>query len=277
MKIAVTGGSGELGSNLIPYLLHQGHSVVNIDIVGDSSANKQSTLEHRTADVRDYDQFLNSLRGCDALIHLAAHRSPHFHPAHVVYNDNTTSSYNALRAAATLGIRRVCLASSVNAIGGPYSQRPHYDYFPLDEQHPCYAEDPYSLSKWVLEQQGAAFARLYTDMSIASLRFHLLIENYARAVEWTAAAENRDESIRHLWAYTSYLDACRACLLALTVDFVGHEALFIVAPRTAVFESSRALAQKYYPDTELRSELPDQASFYDCRRAEQVLGWRHEG
>ena len=31
MKIAVTGGNGELGRNLIPYLLEQGHTVVSID------------------------------------------------------------------------------------------------------------------------------------------------------------------------------------------------------------------------------------------------------
>ncbi len=277
MKIAVTGGSGELGRNLIPYLLQQGHSVVNIDLARPSQAHDDPTHQYIIADSRNFGELVSSLHGCDALIHLAAHRSPNYHADHAVYNDNTTSSYNALSAAATLGIKRVCLASSVNALGGHYSRTPRYDYFPLNERHPCYAEDPYSLSKWVLEQQGAAVARRHKDMSIASLRFHMLIENYARAVEWTADAKNTREAIRHLWAYTSYLDASRACLLALTADFVGHEALYIVAPRTAVSEPSRALAEKYYPDTELRGELRDHASFFDCTRAEQILGWRHEG
>ena len=35
--------------------------------------------------------------------------------------------------------------SSINAIGGRFSRSPRYDYFPLDEQHPAYVEDPYSV------------------------------------------------------------------------------------------------------------------------------------
>jgi nucleoside-diphosphate-sugar epimerase len=69
-------------------------------------------------------------------------------------------SYNALCVAVDLGIKRVSLASSVNSIGmrksqlrqssadqSVFSQRPKYDYFPLDEKHPFRPEDPYSLSK----------------------------------------------------------------------------------------------------------------------------------
>ena len=31
MRIAVTGGNGDMGRNLIPYLLEQNHTVVSID------------------------------------------------------------------------------------------------------------------------------------------------------------------------------------------------------------------------------------------------------
>ena len=99
----------------------------------------------------------------------------------MVYADNTLSSYNALSAASTLGIKRICLASSINAIGGAFSRSPRYDYFPLDEKHPTYAEDPYSLSKWVLEQQGDAFARRFEWMTIASLRFHWLLDTRSKS------------------------------------------------------------------------------------------------
>ena len=142
--------------------------------------------EYLVVDTRDYANLAEGLRGCDALVHLAAHRSPLTQPDTVVYNDNTISSYNALSAAAALGISRVCLASSVNALGGAFSRRARYDYFPLDEDHPTYAEDPYSLSKWVLECQADAFARRYLTMQIASLRFHWLMESRERAIESTA-------------------------------------------------------------------------------------------
>jgi UDP-glucose 4-epimerase len=80
------------------------------------------------------------LRGSDALVHLAAIISSVRDPDHEVHN-NVVGSYNALRAAAEVGISRVCQASSVNATGMSYSRQAHFDYFPLDEHHPTYNED----------------------------------------------------------------------------------------------------------------------------------------
>src|SRR5207302_4146550 len=131
------------------------------------------------ADLSDYEAFEKALHDCDALIHMAAIPSPGHHPDHVVHNNNVVSSYNALRAAAELGIQRVCQASSINAIGMAYSRRPHYDYFPLDERHPTYNEDPYSLSKWICELQAESMVRRYEDMTIASMRFHGVVPSRA--------------------------------------------------------------------------------------------------
>jgi UDP-glucose 4-epimerase len=217
---------------------------------------------------------LGAIAGCDALIHLAAHPSPMNQPDTVVYTNNTVSSYNALSVSAALGIQRVCLASSINAIGGVYSREPRYDYFPLDEKHPTYAEDAYSLSKWVLEQQGDAFARRYASMRIASLRFHWMLETRERAEELTRSFE--PGAIRHLWAYTLTRAASRACLLAVTADFTGHEVFYIAAPRTAAAQPSRELAAAHYPTTAIRGDLAGQAGFFDCGKAERLLGWRHE-
>lgn len=274
MRIAVTGGGGELGRTLTPYLIEQGHSVVIIDRAAPAAsppaANRPDFI---VADTRDFGQFVASIRGCDGLIHLAAHRSPINMLDHVVYADNTLSSYNALSAAATLGIQRVCLASSINAIGGVFSRAPRYDYFPVDEQHPTYAEDAYSLSKWVLEQQADAFARRFEGMSIASLRFHGLVEQRRTAADM--AQRFGAMAARHLWAYTLLKSASSACLLALTADFSGHEVFYIVAGDTVAQEPSLDLARQYYPDTEIRGDLSGHAAFFDSRKAERILGWQH--
>ena len=275
MKIAVTGGSGEFGRNLIPYLLEQRHSVVSMDrsLPPVPHPAPARPPEYVIADTCNFGEVVASIRGCDALIHLAAHRGPLIHPDSVVYADNTASSYNALSAAATLGIKRVCLASSINAIGGYYSRSPRYDYFPLDEQHPTYAEDPYSLSKWVLEQQADAFARRYEWMSIASLRFHALLDSNERAGQ--ASPARGPFAVRDLWGYTWLAEANRACLLSLTADFVGHEVFYIVARRTMASELSLDLAHKHYPSTVFRGDLSGHNSFFNCGKAERTLGWRH--
>ena len=272
MRIAVTGGNGDMGSSLIPYLLEQNHIVVSIDRA--SPATRMSGVDFLIADTRNFGEFIASIRGCDALIHLAAIRAPGNHPDPVVYADNTVSSYNALSAASTLGIKRVCLASSINAIGGAFSRSPRYDYFPLDEEHRTYAEDPYSLSKWVLEQQGDAFARRFEWMTIASLRFHWLLDTRTIAIQ--NAARSGELAIRHLWAYTLLDEASRAILLSLTTDFSGHEVFYITAPSTASDRSSLELARQYYPHTEIRGDFADHISFFNCAKAERLLGWKHQ-
>jgi len=226
------------------------------------------------ADTRDFGQLIAGIRGCEALIHLAAIRAPLNHPDPVVYADNTISSYNALSAASALGIQRVCLASSINAIGGAFSRSPKYDYLPLDEEHPTYAEDPYSLSKWVLEQQADAFARRFDGMKIASLRLHWLLDSRDQAVENTAKLE--ELSTRHLWAYTLLGEASRAILLSISADFTGHEVFYTVAPHTASARPSLELARQNYPNVEIRGELSNHTGFFNCGKAARLLGWKHQ-
>lgn len=274
MKIAVTGGNGTLGRALVAALVAAGHQVVSVDRALPAQPAAGGAAQYRAADLRDFGQTVACLQGCQALAHLAAHTGPGSDPDHVVYNENTAMSYNALYAASVLGITRVCLASSVNAIGLAYSRQPRFAAFPLDESHPAAPEDPYSLSKWVLEQQAAAFARRHRQLRVASLRFHWLLERREEAVAWTA----REPAVaaRHLWGYTGLAAAARACLLALSADFAGHEALFIVAPRSASATPSPDLARAYYPDTPISGELGGTAGFFSCTRAARLLGWHHE-
>ncbi len=273
MRIAVTGGTGNMGRSVIPYLIEQGHSVVSIDRVP-PQGERNWEIRHITADTRDFGEFIESLRDCDALVHLAAIPAPGGQPNTVVYSVNTISSYNALEAASLLGIKRVCLASSINAIGGAFSRMPRYDYFPVDEKHPTYSEEPYALSKWVLEQQGDMFARRYEWMTIASLRFHWLMESREKIIEISKYVGPM--VMKHLWAYTLLKEANRAILLSLTADFKGHEAFYIVAPRTTEEALSEDLARQHFPNTPLHSPLPDHAGFFDCSKAKRLLGWEHE-
>ena len=273
MRIAITGGSGLVGREVIRLALKEGHSVVSIDRVPptESLADNVTFIQ---ASITDYAAFERAMQGCDALIHLAAYPTPLEHPDYEVHNNNVVGSYNALSAAARLGIKRVCQASSVNATGASYSRQPHYDYFPLDELHPTYNEEAYALSKWICELQADSFARRYEDMVIASMRFHWVIPDSMLAeLDQETAIE---EGIKALWAYTNITSAAQACLLSLTADFRGHEVFYIVAPESILKLPSLELAQRYYPDTEIRGDFSGSPSFYDSSKAERLLGWKHE-
>ncbi len=274
MQIAITGGSGRIGRAVISLALSQGHNVVSIDRAAPVQDAVQPGVTHVEAEITDYPTFEQALPGCDALVHLAAIPSPFRHPDYIVHNNNVVTSYNALSAAAKHGIKRICQASSINATGAAFSRRPRYDYFPLDEEHPTYNEDPYSLSKWICEQQGDSFARRYETMAIASLRFHGIVPDRATA----ARRPNEFDGlfIKHLWGYTRLDAAARACLLALTAPFTGHEVFYVVAPDTVMDLPSLELKERFFPGVPVRGDLSDNRGFFNCEKAERLLGWQHD-
>jgi nucleoside-diphosphate-sugar epimerase len=272
MRIAVTGAAGRIGRRVVELASAEGHTVVAIDRrLADPDIG---AARHAQIDLSDYDALVGAISGSDALIHLAAIPGPGMVPDHVVHDTNVVSSYHALRAASEVGIRRVCQASSVNAIGGRFSRWPRYDYFPLDERHPTYAEDPYSLSKWVCEQQADAMARLDPGMSIASLRFHGVVHDRAHTAGWIDTPGRIAE--RQLWGYVTFPAAARACLLGVITDLGGHEVFYIVAPDTMVDTPSLALAAEYYPEVPVRGDLSGTKGFFGCEKAEAILGWSHD-
>lgn len=274
MKVALTGGSGGIGRAVAAELLRRGHGVVSIDRTPAVDLQVHEKLQFVQADIGEYDRLLRAFEGCDALIHMAAIPSPLRHPDHVVHNNNVVGSYNALRAAVEHGIRRICQASSVNAIGLSFSRAPRFDYFPIDEQHPNYGEEPYSLSKWICEQQADSFARRYAGIRIASLRFHWVVPDRATAARRFGVASQ--EVAKHLWAYTRFEAAARACLLSLDATFEGHEVFYIVAPDTIIDVPSLELAARFFPDVPIRGDLSGRRSFFSTAKAERLLGWTHE-
>lgn len=271
MNIAITGGNGVVGRAVIEQAISQGHSIVSID--RQHEENNDDNIKQLVVDTTDYDAFESALQGCDALIHLAAISFPGGFANHIVHNNNVVSSYNALCAAVQVGITRVCQTSSINAIGGIYSRWPKYDYFPLDENHPTYNEDPYSLSKWICELQADSIVRRYEQMTIASLRLHGVVVQPDQMHRWKTYS---DRVAKHLWGYTSGDATARACLLSLTADFSGHETFYIVAPQTMMDEPSLTLKERYFPDVPIRGDLSGKNGFFNCHKAEKLLGWRHD-
>lgn len=270
MKLAVTGAAGHVGRAVVELARADGHDVVAIDRERASERAEEVVV----LDLADYSSVVGALDGCDALIHLAAINGPDRDPDHVVHDNNVVSSYHALRAAVEVGMSRICQASSINAIGGRFSRSPRYDYFPVDERHPSYPEDPYSLSKLICEQQADAIVRRFAPVSIASLRLHGVVEHRTEATRWM---ESPGIVQRQLWGYTVREAAARAFLLGVTASFTGHEVCYIVAPDTMADESSKELSQRHYPDVPLRQELVGNRSFFDSSKAARVLGWTHDG
>jgi len=266
MKIAITGSSGGVGRAVVTEALAQGHEVVSIDRVVPQDFKAQDRVTFYEAEMADYEKLVALFAGCDALVHMAAIPSPGRDPDHVIHNNNVVGSYNALRAAVENGIMRICQASSVNAIGMAFSRMPRYDYFPVDEEHPNYSEEPYSLSKWICEAQADSFARRYEDICIASMRFHWVVPD--RAAAGVNFNQENGKELHHLWGYTRFDAAARACLLSLTADFKGHEPFYILARDTTNDTPTLELAARYCPDVPIRGDLSGHNGFLTAAKAE---------
>jgi nucleoside-diphosphate-sugar epimerase len=270
VRIAVTGAAGRLGRHVVARALRAGHEVIATDLPG-AVGSPDGSVEWRSADLTDLDEARAALAGAQGVVHLGGLVHPRY-PEPEVHRVNVNGTYHVLVAAEEHGLEGVCLASSINAVGGVYSAAPRYDYFPVDEDHPSYCEDPYSLSKWIMEQQSAAFARRRPDVPFSALRLHGLRDD-------AAAAQRRGEdgrAAKDLWGWVSFDAAAAACLLAVLRPVPGHAVYHVVADRTTSGTPSAELAARWYPGVPLRAPMPGDAGFYSTVRATADLGWHPE-
>ncbi|MBI1259919.1 MAG: NAD-dependent epimerase/dehydratase family protein [Chloroflexi bacterium] len=167
MRVLITGGTGLIGKATAERLLAKGWEVRIVD----KHIPPEAVLggaEYAECDILHYDDLLAQTRGCDAVIHMAAIRSPVLAPGPDVFEINVAGTFNVYEAAAASGIQRVAQASSINAIGSYYGiQEVKPPYFPIDEQIASYTTDPYSLSKQMIEEIGAYYWRRCGISSVA--------------------------------------------------------------------------------------------------------------
>lgn len=106
MKIAITGGSGFIGTRLIQNLKAAGHDCVIIDL-----------RDANPCDVLDLPALTQRLAGCDAIYHLAAEHADDVFPRSRYYDVNVTGTKNVCAAADANGITRVLFTSSFAVYG----------------------------------------------------------------------------------------------------------------------------------------------------------------
>ncbi|GFF81323.1 NAD-dependent glucose-6-phosphate dehydrogenase [Aspergillus lentulus] len=277
MKIAITGARGSVGRVAVKVCADAGHATVQVNRTEQTPTGDIPDAEMRTADVAmNYQQTVEAFRGCDAVIHLAAIPNPVGKDDYVVHNNNVDSAFNGLRAAAEVGIKRFCYASSVNAIGLAFSNRPlHFDYFPIDEEAPQHPTDSYALAKREAEIQAQTFAEWFPGMKIACLRIHEV--SPLERVQKVHENDWENAGVKQLWGWVNPVATARACLLAVEKcdNWEGCETFNIVAPTTTQDIPSEKLARKYFPDAEIRADMSGNQGFWTTDKAKRLMGWEH--
>jgi nucleoside-diphosphate-sugar epimerase len=269
MKLVITGSKGLIGSHTVDYARAQaGVEVRGVDNVGLGSIYEN----YLSADLADYGQTVGALAGADAVIHLAAIRDHGMVPNARAFAINVNSAYNVLEAAVQLGIKRVVLASSIQASRTVLRRNEtHYAYLPIDEDLPLDPQNDYALAKQVGEVMGDMFAKHF-GLTVVNLRFTAIThpDNIKANFPWPEAKPPHWA----MYAYADVRDAARCAYLAATAPLPAnsHFPLFVVAKDTMVNTPSAEIARRYFPDAEDRG-LQGFDSLVSGKRAEQLLGF----
>lgn len=180
MQILLTGGSGSVGQSVTNRLVKSGHAV---RVIGRRENMVMEGAEYQSCDINDYPRLREVIRGCDAVVHLAAIPNPGLASPEEVYRANSQGTFNVFQAAVEEGIQRVVQASSINATGQFYGLKPApLDYLPMDEEHPVFSTDAYSFSKHVIEEIGEYFWRREGISSVAYRLPYVAPESYHEVV-----------------------------------------------------------------------------------------------
>lgn len=157
----MTGADGFIGSHLVEELIARGHAVrafVNynsfnswgwLDTLPSSSKER---LDVYAGDVRDSENVLQGMRGCDVVLHLAAliaipysYRAPHSY-----IETNITGTLNIVQAARALSVEKVVHTSTSEVYGTAR-------FVPITEDHSLHGQSPYAASKIGADQIALSF------------------------------------------------------------------------------------------------------------------------
>lgn len=266
-KVIVTGGSGKAGRAVVRDLVEHGYEVLNVDI----APSRDSVAPFLKADLTDLGQAIDSLRGAEAVVHLAAIPAPGLQTDEVTFRVNMSSTYNIFSAAVTLGLKRVVWASSETTIGLPFD-REQPAYAPIDEAHPPYPESSYALSKILSEEMARQFHR-WTGIPFIGLRFSNImeIEDYQRFPGYWTDARLRKWN---LWGYVDARDVAQSCRLGLESSFNGVDHFMIAAGDTCMTRKNSELMAEVFPNVHLHEDVGDFETLLSVKKAGEILGYK---
>jgi nucleoside-diphosphate-sugar epimerase len=284
-RIFFTGGSGKAGKHVIPYLLNQGHRVMNVDLV----ALDYPGVDNLLADVTDSGQMFNAMSSYagldelepgkgipqfDAVVHFAAVPRILINPDNETFRVNAIGTYNVIEAAVKLGIKKIIIASSETTYGICFSDgktSPHS--LPLEEDYEVNPMDSYGLSKVVNEQTAQSFQRR-SGFDIYSLRIGNVIEPHEYEENFPYYFKNPEVRRRIAFSYIDARDLGQIVDLCLKKDGLGYQVFNAGNDNTSAIIPSRELVERFFPGVPVTRELGEYEALFSNRKIREVLGFK---
>ncbi|MBX2843785.1 MAG: NAD(P)-dependent oxidoreductase [Flammeovirgaceae bacterium] len=286
-RIFFTGGSGKAGKHVIPYLLDQGHRVMNVDLV----PLDHPKVDNLVADITDSGQMFNAMSSYagldelesgngvpkfDAVVHFAAVPRILINPDNETFRVNTMGTYNVIEAAVKLGIKKIIIASSETTYGICFSDgETNPGVLPLEEDYDVDPMDSYGLSKVVNEKTARSFQRR-TGFDIYALRIGNVIEPHEYTELFPNYFKNPEVRRRNAFCYIDARDLGQIVDLCLEKDDLGYQVFNAGNDDNGAVIPSKELAEKFFPNVPITRELEEHEALFSNRKIREVLGFKEQ-
>lgn len=286
MRVLFTGGSGKAGKHVVPWLVAQGHRVLNFDRVPLGLPGVHDLL----GDICDAGQVYSAMRThagyeemedgaaqlFDAVVHFAAVPRYGMVPDTETYRVNTVGTYNVIEAALKMGIRKVIIASSETTYGVCFSDGVvDPKVLPLDEDYDIDPMDSYGMSKKVNEVTARSFQRRF-GADVYALRIGNVIEPHEYATVFPAAAADPGLRRRITFSYIDARDLGQIVDLCLKKDGLGFQVFNAVNDENSVPQPNSELLARYFPNVPLSRSVGERESLLSNRKIREVLGFKEQ-
>ncbi len=213
MRIFITGGAGNLGINLIRYLLRKGASIVSYDIAEFNYPEKE-VIESIAGDIRDGGFLEESMRECDIVIHCAA--ALPLYNREDIFSTDVDGARNVLEAAHKHKVDRVVFISSTAVYGVP-------DHHPLLETDEMIGVGPYGEAKILAEKVSEEYRAKGMCISVLRPKSFVGPERlgvFAMFYDWAKDGKNFPllSSGKSRYQFLDVEDLCEAIWLCVIGD-----------------------------------------------------------
>ena len=273
----MTGATGKAGRATVRELREHGYDVLATDTALTPGDVASGVLR---ADLTDYGQATEVLRGADAVVHLANIPAPGRATPAVTFNANVAMNFNVFHAAAALGLSSVVWASSETTLGLPFGGGPEQfpgtpgelRYAPVDEDHFPFPATTYALSKTASEGLAEQVSR-WSGIPFTGLRISNIMEpsDYEQFPSFWP-----DPHLRkwNLWGYVDVRDVAAACRLGLEADVAGSSNVIIAAADTVMNRPSRDLLAEVFPHVPVTGNFGEFGTLLAIDRARELIGYQ---
>lgn len=168
-KVLVTGSAGCIGMPVCKELSKRGTKVVLFDFYEQINRVEKfidKDIELYYGSILDDSSLRDALRGCDAVLHLAAYlgvRRTEINRLRCL-DVNINGTQKVLDAAIQAGVKKIIFASSSEVYGEPFNN-------PVSENDVTQGKTVYAISKLAGEELVKAYASEYPDLDYTILRF----------------------------------------------------------------------------------------------------------